>query len=329
MKELSIKDPFWESVVFAWTRVCSGYENTIENEVIWLNNNIRVNKQMIYWKNLINNGLVYVHQLFAEGALKSFNELHDLHRINVMQYNSLATALSKEYMVYLKSYCKGSFLPVKPNVYQNVLRIKNVTAYVYKMLCSMDTRALHQRQTRLESKIGVAFTPLEYVKNLNNMYKVTNINKLRSFQYRLMLDAIVNNCNLFNWKIRDDSLCSFCKIAQETTVHMLVECEKICSLWQDIQQWIMTRFGIHVQISVENVFLNKIASKGPAANFICLMTKQYIYRKRCQDANVNIHELKKMIQNMERVEKYIAICNGKLTKHERKWGMPTPLTPSQ
>ena len=51
------------------------------------------------------------------------------------------------------------------------------------------------------------------------------------------------------------------------------------------------------------------------------MTKQYIYRIRCSQKSLNYHELIGVFQRIENMEKYIAIKNGKLSLHCRKWGL--------
>ena len=54
-------------------------------------------------------------------------------------------------------------------------------------------------------------------------------------------------------------------------------------------------------------------------NFICLLLKQYIYKQRCQEKNLNFSAFQAHVKNIENTEKYIAIKHGKLDKHVRKW----------
>ena len=58
---------------------------------------------------------------------------------------------------------------------------------------------------------------------------------------------------------------------------------------------------------------------GHVANLIVLITKQMIYRFRCQKEILRFPVLKAQINNIENIEKYIAMKNNKLYKHEKKW----------
>ena len=54
-------------------------------------------------------------------------------------------------------------------------------------------------------------------------------------------------------------------------------------------------------------------------NFICLIAKQYIYRQRCLQRQIGVNSFLYEIRHIENVEKYIAIKNGHLSKHNKKW----------
>ena len=64
----------------------------------------------------------------------------------------------------------------------------------------------------------------EFQTFFRNIYKVTNNNKLRSFQYRLLNRAIVVNAHLYRWGILDTNLCTFCNLEKETVMHIMYEC---------------------------------------------------------------------------------------------------------
>ena len=49
------------------------------------------------------------------------------------------------------------------------------------------------------------------------IYKVTNVTKYRSFQYRLLQRGLVTNIQLYKWDIVEDNLCTFCHQEVEDT----------------------------------------------------------------------------------------------------------------
>ena len=73
-------------------------------------------------------------------------------------------------------------------------------------------------------------------------------------------------------------------------------------------------------MNAKSIIFNELTEKkNHAANFICLITKQYIYKNKCQNRALSIQELKALIRNIENTEKYIAEKNGKLGIHRKKW----------
>ena len=71
----------------------------------------------------------------------------------------------------------------------------------------------------------------------------------------------------------------------------------------------------------ESIILNEVVEKkGHVINFICLMTKQFIYRQKCLGQRPIFSHLKAIIRRTGQIEKYIAIKNKKLSVHIYKWG---------
>ena len=149
----------------------------------------------------------------------------------------------------------------------------------------------------------------------------TNVNKYRSFQYKLLNRAILTNTTLYLWNVVETPLCSFCKESEETVMHLLFLCPTILDLWTLVKRYIEHNYTCVVNLSVENVIFNKIRPEARhVANFLCLITKVYIYKCRCVKTNPNITQLSAIFTQIQSMEKYIAIRNGKLTLHEKKWG---------
>ena len=73
-------------------------------------------------------------------------------------------------------------------------------------------------------------------------------------------------------------------------------------------------------ITRESIILNNVIEKPQHIfNTLILLTKQYLYRKRCLKNIPNIGELQKEIITTHNVEKYLAIQKGSLYKHSKKW----------
>ena len=71
------------------------------------------------------------------------------------------------------------------------------------------------------------------------------------------------------------------------------------------------------------MFWNRLILDDPGhiKNFLCLITKQYIYRQKCCGKKLEFFELRLIIYQLQNVEKYIAIKNNRLQKHLCKWNI--------
>ena len=169
-----------------------------------------------------------------------------------------------------------------------------------------------------------------FCKQFQCIYSITNIPKLRSFQYRLIHGALVLNAHLFRWNKRSDNLCTFCQAAKEDILHLMFFCPKISQLWEEFANFCDETFDTKIFITPENIIFNYVCqqSQNNICNFLCLVTKQYIYRQRCFNSNLSFNELKRYIYQLKNIEKYIAIKNSKLPVFCKKWYEPisTPCT---
>ena len=162
-----------------------------------------------------------------------------------------------------------------------------------------------------------------------NIYKVTNVTKYRSFQYRIMQRGLVTNIQLFKWGLTETDSCSFCTQHQhqETMVHLFATCNVVEEIWSQFQIFVETRFNIpqaQLELTPSKIILNKILPRaGHVVNFLCLVTKQYIYRQRCQSQQLSFTHLKRIFYKLECIEKYVATKNHRLEKHQRKWNFST------
>ena len=151
---------------------------------------------------------------------------------------------------------------------------------------------------------------------------VSNVAKLRSFQYRLLNLAIITNVDLYCWNVRQSEQCSFCSQARETVAHLFFECYTIQELWRSISDLIMDLFKVSPNVTMKSIMFNSILDdRSHVANLICLLVKQYIYRQRCLDKPIRFSECKNIIFNTRNTEKYIAVKNGTVKKHLIKWSL--------
>ena len=102
---------------------------------------------------------------------------------------------------------------------------------IYRKLCD-------KISTTSEEKIIEIFA-LE-PNNVRNIYKlpflVTIETKMRAFQFKISHLIFYTNEMLYERKMIDSPLCTFCQRHNETLLHLFVSCDYVKPLWSSIEQ---------------------------------------------------------------------------------------------
>ena len=300
-------DTFWKNVVEAWFRTVK--KECLREDCIWYNSEIRIKKKPFFWEHAFKQGLCYIGQLYTGSSTKSCRRVNKEYGLSLMQYNSLVSAIPK--------YLKAKYATIEPKEIE-LPTIK--TSQVYEDLCFNRT-LLMGKHRKWEEELDLKFDFGRMLDGFRDLYLVTNVPKYRSFQYRLLNRAIITNIHLKHWGIVDENKCTFCGEHRESYLHLFIYCDFVKELWCEMDKYMNQISADPIYFDVDTVMWNRIipANAGHIKNFICLVTKQYIYRQRCLKKDLNVHELKVIIMNLRNMERYIAIKNGKLDKHTSKW----------
>ena len=179
----------------------------------------------------------------------------------------------------------------------------------YQHICNLWNKG---QQLQLNSEV------LE--KAILNVNRITNIAKLRSFQYRLLHRAIITNVHLQRWGLQSSEKCSMCNTEKETYEHLFLQCPANQQLWEGVLPLIEELTGHLPEPTVTEVMLNNFhPNPNHPSNMLGLVVKQYIYRARCCKSKVNKAEAKNLILKCKKSEKYIALKNGKMALYAKKW----------
>ena len=320
---LRIKNIFWSDTWKCWSEYNFMYKRRIENQLIWYNSYIIIGNKPVLWKDNYVKGLRYVYQLFENKQYKSEYQVWEEFGLTKLRFNSLKKAIPKEWKTFFTTNMVQQFFPMPPHNFDMCQRQYKLASSIYEYLAD-DCTQLYGKYSKWTMELG---TPLcedifTFGRLHQQIYKVTNIVKYRSFQYRLLQRGIVTNIQLYKWNIKPTDLCYFCQEHRETITHLMSECKIVKELWDDVSQYCISRFGaVEINLQSQNVIKNTIVPHGKhVINFICLITKQFIYRQRCLQLPIHFVILKREINKIENIEKYIAVKNGKLATHQRKWG---------
>ena len=215
----------------------------------------------------------------------------------------------------------GPLGTVGPNPLQTILQIDNVFRVVYDYL--IDFRyATEDKKDKWENILCTCIDMKTFCKYFRNIYLITNMSKIRSFQYRLLNHAIVTNIHLFHFKIRSDDLCSFCDCCRETILHLFFYCETVQKFWTDVLKFCdeILDWEVEPEFNYVNLIFNTLKEQPRhVVNFIFLLGKVYIYRNRCLGKSLSMCEFEHYVYETKAVEKYITMKNQTMDKYMYKW----------
>ena len=330
LKESDIKsiftDSFWRDVLLAWSKV-NYLENPDKNEVlsqfIWYNSRIRQANKIFKSKKAIKNGLLRIVDLIDENLqiFLSPEAIVEKYNIDIMLANAIITAIPTEWK---KLAIEPDAFPAI-TMYEKFYLHPHPTRYYYTLRNQAKPSNLHSTYTKWQTRLHSDCTFKDYLKMFREIYLITNHTKLRSFQYRLLSNAVVTNQYLKFCGITDSELCTFCQKEPETLVHLFCECPHIENIWLRVNSYAQKLFPRdQFSFSRENLIFNRVA-KDPkhVINFMVLAIKSKIYTQRCLKQIPEVTQMFNFVNECKSIEKYNAMASGKMMLFIQKWEKPS------
>ena len=160
----------------------------------------------------------------------------------------------------------------------------------------------------------------EFKKCFSRINKITNIVKLRNFQFRLLHNKIFCNNVLSHWGVVPNNCCEYCeKHLKQTPLHLFFESDYTQNLWNKTKEY-LSRYDLDCEISAQNIILNNVDDRPSSiVNFIILLVKQLIFRYKCEKKRLVFTNIENEIDTMYHIEKYNAIQGNNYHRHVKKW----------
>ena len=308
---------FWTDVVKAWCEISYGKCSKVSQQRLWLNSNVRIAGKPCFILKAWRKGLKFIAQLYPEGALLTFQQAKELYDLDFIQLTAIHNAIPKQWKQELGQQ-KRTVQPqnITYNFYRTQLITKQLTKTVYEDSI-VDLCVLANKEAKWSEELG---EEVDLAQAIGSIYAVTNVPKLRSFQYRLIHRAIITNIQLVKWGKAVDNKCVMCHREEESYSHLFVNCEKIEQVWTECKTIATEYTREQLVFNERNIMFNSVA-KHPknVANFIVLLLKIYIYRCRCLGTVPNRFQFKAEVHRTRNIEKYIAQKNGNMDKYRAKW----------
>ena len=127
-----------------------------------------------------------MYQLYEGRELKEDKKLKEEFGLDSLRINILKVAIPNRWKAFFKENDVITILPLPPHNYDSdcVLRAK-LSSKVYKYLIS-DEFLLYKKFIKWENDCQLCTNYDDFLKEFNQIYKITNVTKFRSFQYRLL-----------------------------------------------------------------------------------------------------------------------------------------------
>ena len=151
-------------------------------------------------------------------------------------------------------------------------------------------------------------------------FTITKYPALLWFQVSINHNILVTNKLLYQMKLRDNALCSFCGLNNETIIHLLWQCEHTKQFIIELSEWLKS-YDIKYTITEEFFMFGKQEEQTypKAVKVIILYAKYYIYVTRCKQLPLFLNAYKKRLKFMYKVLQCIASKNNMFDMFQKEW----------
>ena len=316
VKYLKISNVFWHTVTQEWCKLTyhepHDKESVLEQNIV-LNSHIRIDKKPIVPKGILRFQIKHM----VENGEPCMPAEPTLTEVNWLQLKAIWSAVPNKW----KQLLKGEN---SENVKEQMLELTQTKKFVSLTYCELinSNYAIDSSAKKWAKILKEKFDYDRHQRSFVEIYRITNIVKLRSFQYRLLHNTVFCNNVLYHWKIKDSKICELCKTEPQNIEHLLWNCVIVRKIWTELENYFNDECNLTnvLTINFPNIVYNQIhPKKGHVTNFITLVVKQFIYRCKCLQMIPTFRQILEEIQLLYRIELHNAHKYQKLEKHLRKW----------
>ena len=236
---------YYKEIISNWSKYLSfppSIPSTIASQIVWYNKYILIDNDSIYIPSLSKKQINYVGQFFEnDGKTKMWEKLrteYNLPSSKKFVWMQIINALPKSW--------KETFLTNEGN-------LNNLVIHDHHLLKKNQIYSLNKLNSKELYNIQIASNDVKPTSQLHyeQVFQSSNLewkeiyllprlvtldSNLRIFQYKLLNNILYLNKMLFKFGKVTSPLCSFCKLEDETPLHLFYFCSKTQILWNHLQQ---------------------------------------------------------------------------------------------
>ena len=130
--------------------------------------------------------------------------------------------------------------------------------------------------------------------------------KYRSFQYRLLHNAVILNNRMSHWQPHNAGKCTFCNAHDKNLVHFFKDCVVSKKIWKISFKYMRIKYGeelVFEDLDIATIVLNDIReNKYSYLNLLLLVIKQKLYAFRCLKKTPNAQLIIKEFEFIHKID---------------------------
>ena len=316
----NVQNVFWKDVLQSFINMNKVVELEPEQVLkspLFYNDNIKIGETYIYHSSWFQKGIRYINDLLnVNGEFYTYEQFKDITGINsnTLLYHGTIRAVKsyfKEIKVNITHKEKAPFIP------------SHISPLLQQRSCSKVIYDIFNKNNEVPTgKISwnkvYNFSQEDWKQIYTFPFTITKYPALLWFQVSINHNILVTNKLLYQMKLRDNALCSFCGLNNETMIHLLWQCEHTKQFIIELSEW-LTSYDIKYTITEEFFMFGKQEEQTypKAVKVIILYAKYYIYVTRCKQLPLFLNAYKKRLKFMYKVLQCIASKNNMFDVSER------------
>ena len=315
---------FWRAIFYSWNFFHAHSPTSkgkVMDQFIWYNSNIKEKGKTMYFVLWYKAGITHIRDLVTpEGVFLTCINLKEKYGncFNIISYTRLLKAIPKEWKTLLKRPGADDTQTYIEDVIGKEVKCSNL---LYKRYCSNKPVNSKARQ-KWENRLGIEIPDKKWSEHYQSTKRLTVCTKLRFFQYRLSNNYLITNSRLQYWKKDIPVSCTHGCQSPETVLHCLYHCKYAQKIWNALERWLKYFCFIDFQAQEDIVIFNSYKDSFPdLVNTMILITKQYLYAKRCLAEKPCFIQLMSKISLYRELELLMVKGTKSSKKIEYKWSI--------
>ncbi len=292
IKKIPIKlSAFHQQVLLYWKMIFK-HNFSPHNTPLWNCRYVLLRNKSIFYQNWLEKGIwSVIHLLDNTGNILPFADFSVKFDINDRkQYNNVVKAIPRTVIVMSNNLLQSGIIPNLPSLLVNghninELKLPNIA------IRQTFINELYPFSTNRNSILN--FFSKKESENLRSKYlKFPIAPKVKEVHFKI-LNGIYPSAEFLHCRFGFEcNNCPFCDDEVETTEHLFYDCRYVNVFWEDLNDWLSSRFANFSGVKKENILYGihvKEPSNDLGINTIIILAKVFIHKNKVMKTRLRIY----------------------------------------